>query len=122
MKRLTQNAKLIIRTQAYCCDLEDCYREGYLSAQRAQGENTNPYVTARKSLEHQYWLDGWWDGFYQAAPAFALNIALADQPHHTRLKDTIKWLKQKHHWQWTVGIAAIIAAVGLTTYLISEAA
>lgn len=55
--------------------LEDCYRYGYESATEGLAEQDNPFVQHGAQTESEYWLQGWWDGFYGAQPVFELNLA-----------------------------------------------
>ncbi len=50
--------------------LEDCYLEGYEAAHLEQAEGSNPYELT--TMESQYWLDGWWAGFYGEEPCLDL--------------------------------------------------
>ncbi len=50
--------------------LEDCYLEGYEASNLEFSEEDNPYEP--HSMESQYWLDGWWAGFYGEAPCLEL--------------------------------------------------
>lgn len=44
-------------------DLEECYLSGYEAAFTGFNEDDNPYVKGTK--EFNFWLEGWWTGFYQ---------------------------------------------------------
>ena len=44
--------------------LDECWLEGYESGGSYVEENDNPYPGP--STEHQYWLEGWWEGFYKS--------------------------------------------------------
>lgn len=50
-------------------DFEDCYLDGYDSALNDMTEEANPFPIG--SNEHQYWVDGWWDGFYGEEALFS---------------------------------------------------
>lgn len=50
--------------------LEDCYLEGYESANLDKPEDSNPYPL--NTAENEYWLDGWWAGFYGEAPCLEM--------------------------------------------------
>lgn len=43
--------------------LDDCWMEGYETAGSNIEETANPYPEETK--EYQYWLEGWWEGFYK---------------------------------------------------------
>ena len=51
--------------------LEECYIFGYECALAEVGEEENPYVES--SQEAEYWLEGWWAGFYGDKPLFKSN-------------------------------------------------
>lgn len=51
--------------------LEECYLDGYHSAQADLTELSNPYPIQGK--EHNSWLEGWWAGFYEEEPLFTLE-------------------------------------------------
>lgn len=48
--------------------LEECYIFGYECALSDVGEEENPYTET--SQESEYWLEGWWAGFYGEKPLF----------------------------------------------------
>lgn len=64
---------------------EECYTYGYECAMAEVSEEENPFRPGSK--ESEYWLEGWWAGFYQEEPLFDLatvdgniNLATAEQP------------------------------------------
>lgn len=48
-------------------ELEECYRMGYEGVD-SLNEEDNPFPFESKA--YTYWMDGWWDGFYDNPPAF----------------------------------------------------
>ena len=120
MDTTTQHAKLLIRTQVYFHDLEDCYREGYLQGYHCADETINPYKT--NSLESQYWSDGWWDGCYQKKPLFELDSSVLPQASSESQHHALAWIKNKNHWKWATGIAAAVVGIGVAAVLITELA
>ena len=117
MDTTTQHAKLLIRTQVYFHDLEDCYREGYLQAHHCSDETINPYKA--DSLESQYWSDGWWDGCYEKKPLFKLNLSSISQARSGTQHNPLEWAKNKSHWKWATGIIATMIGIGAATMLIN---
>lgn len=121
MDTITQDAKLLIHTQIYFHDLDECYREGYLQAQYCADETVNPYKG--NSLEARYWSDGWWDGFYNKRPLFELDtLGLAAPVSSEQQHTALRWLKTKRHWQWALGITVTLATLGLATVIVTELA
>lgn len=51
--------------------VEESYSYGYEAAKAGFEEIHNPF--SEHSNEHQYWVDGWWAGFYGEAPLFAMG-------------------------------------------------
>ncbi len=51
--------------------VEEGYAYGYEAAQAGLLELHNPFSECTK--EHQYWVDGWWAGFYGEEPLFAID-------------------------------------------------
>lgn len=49
-------------------DLEECYLSGYEAALTGLNEMANPFSQGTKSFD--FWLDGWWSGFYGEEPWF----------------------------------------------------
>ncbi|GAB4391616.1 MAG: transmission trait enhancer LetE [Gammaproteobacteria bacterium] len=60
-------------------DLEECYVDGYESANHKLQETDNPFKEG--SSEYQFWADGWYDGYHKAQPLFTLNKRLDHQKH-----------------------------------------
>ncbi|HAF87338.1 MAG: transmission trait enhancer LetE [Legionellaceae bacterium] len=61
--------------------LEESYVFGYECAQASMPEEENPF--ASQSAEHRAWTDGWWDGFYEVEPLFALSQLKSPEPQYT---------------------------------------
>ena len=73
------NLKFIFRMQNQLCSLEKCWMEGYYHAQKGNTETLNPF--SEYSKESQFWLEGWWSGFYNEAALFpnhAVNLEKAE--------------------------------------------
>lgn len=61
--------------------LEECWIEGYQSAQDEIDEEDNPYQSCTR--EHEHWLQGWWEGFYgPEASTGIVNYPLHDKHGH----------------------------------------
>lgn len=61
-------------------DLDDTWREGYEMAQNNCQDTSNPFETF--TIEHEYWSEGWWAGFYNEEPLFQfeeMNVTATDQ-------------------------------------------
>lgn len=84
--------------------LEECWLEGYESAQQQIEEENNPYEYG--STEYYSWADGWWAGFYNEEPIFQAekldqstieklntNEPAANESHFISEK-TATWLKR----------------------------
>lgn len=52
-------------------NLDECYTDGLKCAVANKSIDNNPYAAASK--EYEYWLDGWFDGFYGKKPLFELT-------------------------------------------------
>lgn len=48
--------------------LESCWMEGYYYASIGHDESKNPFK--HNTIEHKYYSDGWWAGFYNEEPLF----------------------------------------------------
>jgi hypothetical protein len=59
-------------------NLEECYLDGYVSAQSELSENENPFH--RNSVEARHWIEGWWAGFYGEEPLYDLTKLVAEEP------------------------------------------
>ena len=59
---------LVLHQQLATASLEACWMEGYYYGQQGADESLNPFK--HDSVEHQYYSDGWWDGFYQEEALF----------------------------------------------------
>ena len=53
-------------------NFEDCYAYGYECATASIEEENNPYCIGTK--ESEYWLEGWWAGFYGEKPLYELSL------------------------------------------------
>lgn len=51
-------------------NLEECYIFGYECALANIGEEENPFKSG--SQESEYWIEGWWAGFYGDKPLYKL--------------------------------------------------
>jgi hypothetical protein len=59
---------LILHQQLAARNLESCWMEGYYYGQQGADESSNPFK--HDTVEHQYYSDGWWGGFYQEEALF----------------------------------------------------
>jgi hypothetical protein len=59
---------LVLHQQLATASLEACWMEGYYYGQQGSDESSNPFK--HDSVEHQYYSDGWWDGFYNEEALF----------------------------------------------------
>ena len=58
-----QELLTIFRGQVNALNYDTCFDKGVEAAKGDKPESANPFKTGTKA--HQYWADGWWDGFYQ---------------------------------------------------------
>lgn len=68
---------------------EDCYSFGYDSSTAELSEEDNPF--AAHTRESDYWLEGWWDAFYEHAPKHTLedDLTSKDKVPHKASNDSI---------------------------------
>lgn len=53
-------------------NFESCYCDGYQAALDERAVEESPFK--EDSKEQEYWLEGWWAGFYGEAPLFDLEL------------------------------------------------
>lgn len=104
------NLVFILRMQNKLCSLEKCWMGGYYHGQKGNEENLNPYQ--EDSKESQFWLEGWWSGFYDEPALFP--------KHAVSLEKTIKptnvvQLFKSGHERALVGLGAIVGGSALVS-------
>lgn len=58
-------------------NLEECYAFGYECALAEIAEKENPYRP--ETIESEYWLEGWWAGFYGEQPIHELSAYVREK-------------------------------------------
>jgi len=98
-------------------DWQECYAEGYEMARAEVPESENPYEA--DSSEHEFWQDGWWDGFYGEAPKFEITAnQLPGSAQHTQSTSVMReqaanegsWTAVIHH-HWAIRAAQFAGAI-----------
>ena len=105
--------------------LEDCWMEGFESAQVMLSEEDNPYK--KDTVEYFHWLEGWWSGFYGEEPIHEIYDAEALESVPAIVNVPIKRAANEDKWQFprmktwfsrVATIAAITATVAVAYELI----
>lgn len=66
---LTQGMlELLLHRNTATRGLESCWMEGYYYAETGHEESKNPFQ--HDTIEHKYYSEGWWAGFYNEDPLF----------------------------------------------------
>lgn len=94
-------------------DYEECYTEGYEFAQNNLPEEDNPF--AKDSKEYEYWMQGWWAGFYgeQASLLSQDNRPQLSLVSANQAANQEDWGKATPK-QWAGRVAKIAGAIAVT--------
>lgn len=107
--------------------LDECWLDGYESGGAEVEDKDNPYPES--SAEHEYWLEGWWEGFYQVNTSLAkTNIKRDAKKIQTKpskvTQQTSSSLSKKHQHRFDrwgkimrfVKVSGVIAATFIISY------
>lgn len=64
-----------LRLNIDVANYDEIYLDGFGSAKAEKLDENNPYQ--QDSIEHFYWSEGWWAGFYEEEPLFSWDAAAA---------------------------------------------
>lgn len=94
-------------------DYDECFAEGYEFAQSNLPEEDNPFPN--NSKEHEYWMQGWWSGFYGEKAGL---LASDGRPQLTLVSSNSA--ANQDNWgktgakQWAGRVAKIAGAIAVT--------
>jgi len=117
MNNTLSNLKFIFRLQNQQCSLEKCWLGGYKHAQQGNPESLNPFNENTK--ESQFWLEGWWSGYYEEPQLF--KDADTIKPTKTTSKPKLKVLERKTD-KTLLTLGAIVGTCALVSAAIDLAA
>ena len=93
-------------------NFDHCYTDGFKASQTEASIDHNPFQM--HSTEAHYWQEGWWDGFYEATPRFAL------QPGPIVSNDG--WFSKLREHKWPLLGSAISVGLVAVSWTIFEIA
>lgn len=100
---------------------EECYTHGYDAAVAELSERDNPFP--EHSRESDFWLEGWWAGFYGEAPWFDSEDCVADHAEPLAIdaaNDRQYELRQQGFWSKVIEITGVIAVSALVGYQVID--
>lgn len=109
--------------------LEECYLDGYESAQAEMPEKNNPYHEG--SVEHEHWVEGWWAGFYGEKSLFHMdNVdenqivvllpAVPPEAETAAANDHVYYGIANSVWLKILEVTAVVAATAAVGYQVLD--
>ena len=98
-------------------DLEACYAEGYQCALMEGLENESPF--GEDTVEHQHWIDGWWDGYYREEPMFNVRdyfMASDEEPELAANDEALQLPEPSGFLTKVIELSGVIAVSAILGY------
>lgn len=94
--------------------LEECWSEGYESAQLDEEELSNPYT--QESIEHEHWAQGWWAAYYGEEHMYAAKTEHNEALTHGAANES-QWT-QKDIKRWAGRVVKIAGAIAVSVAVV----